>query len=359
MDIQALITEVNGMVVRTNTLNDVMTALVVFVATVVILRILKNTIGHRLAELASAKEERVDDLILGLIGSVSYAAYVALGLCATIQFLDVPAAVVTGLYTLTTLILSIYVVLALQGVLDSALKRVVAKKEGAGEKVDSSFVDLTGKFQKVLLWGIAAVLILSNLGYDVTALVAALGVGGMALAFGLKEVISDIFSSISIYLDEPFEVGDFIEVGSDSGTVKHIGVKSTRIQTLPGTELIVPNRTITGTKVNNYKVREKRRVVFGFGVTYDTPTKQLKWVADVVKEIIEGLEHAEFGRIHFKSFGDYSLDFEVVYLVDTTDYAIYMDLNQEILLTIKERLEKEGVEFAYPTQTHYVVNATK
>ncbi len=359
MDIQTYFDDMIARALAVNSPQALFTATFAFIATIVILMIVKSTIWRKLQDLIAAKEETLDGVLYWLIGSLSYSSYVFIGLCVAVQFLVLPVWVTKIIYAVTMVIVSVYAVVGIQKGVDSIIERVAEKKKEEGERVDSSLIDLTGKFQKVVLWCLATVLILSNLGYDVTALVATLGIGGMALAFGLQRVIEDIFSSFSIYLDEPFEKGDFIEVGSDGGTVKHIGIKSTRIQTLPGTELVIPNRDITGKRINNYKVREKRRVVFDFGIKYETPTAKVKRVPKIVTDLIEEMEHAEVSRVHLKEFGDYALNFGVVYLVDTTDYTVYINVQQDLLLKIKEALEKEGIQFAYPTQTHFVVNAAK
>ena len=194
-------------------------------------------------------------------------------------------------------------------------------------------------------------MVLSNLGYNVTTLVAGLGIGGLAIAFALQKVLEDIFSSVSIYFDKPFEIGDFIIVGEQMGVVKKIGIKSTRIQALQGEEIVISNRELTSVRIQNFKRMEKRRVAFSFGVLYSTSNAKLKKAIEMVKKIVEKAEHADLDRVHFKAFGSSSLDFEVVYYLKSRDYNVYMDTQQEINFAIKEAFEKEKIEFAYPTQT--------
>ena len=183
---------------------------------------------------------------------------------------------------------------------------------------------------------------------------AGLGIGGIAIAFALQNILSDIFASFSIYFDKPFKVDDFIIIGDDKGVVKKIGIKSTRIQTLQGEELVISNKELTESRVHNYKKMERRRIVFVFGVTYETPTEKVKKIPSIIKDIIEKTELADIDRVHFKEFADFSLNFEVVYYLKTSDYAEYMDTQQEINLAMKEHFEKEQIEFAYPTQTVFV-----
>jgi small-conductance mechanosensitive channel len=184
-----------------------------------------------------------------------------------------------------------------------------------------------------------------------------MGVAGIAIAFALQNVLSDAFSAFSIYFDKPFEIGDYIVVGEYSGTVKKIGMKSTRVQLLQGEELVLANSVLTTTNVRNYKKMKKRRINFSFGVTYDTPTKKLKKIPDIIKDIInpEKLKYVyKLDRAHFTEFGDYSLKFDVVFYMDNKDYAIYRDTQQAINFAIREAFEKEGIEMAFPTQTIFL-----
>ena len=198
-------------------------------------------------------------------------------------------------------------------------------------------------------------LILSNLGFDITTLIASLGIGGVAIALAVQSILSDLFNSLSIYVDKPFTVGDFIIVGDHMGTVQKIGLKTTRIQALQGEEIVISNSELTSSRVRNFKQMQKRRIVFAFGVTYDTSTEKVKKIPEMVKNAIDPLEKAEYDRAHFKNFGDSSLDFEVVYYVLTGDYTEYMDIQQSINLRIMEEFEKEGIEMAFPTRTVHLV----
>ncbi|UCF13621.1 MAG: mechanosensitive ion channel family protein [Thermoplasmatales archaeon] len=201
---------------------------------------------------------------------------------------------------------------------------------------------------------IAFLVILWINNIDLTGIAVGLGVGGIAIAFALQNVLSDVFSAFSIYFDRPFEIGDFIIVGEYAGTVKKIGMKSTRVQLLQGEELVLSNRELTSTSVRNFKKMKKRRIVFHFGVTYDTPSKKLEKIPDIVKKIVNSQELAEVDRVHFTEFGDFSLNFEVVYYMKKGDYVLYRDTQQQINFAIKGAFEKEGIEMAFPTQTIFL-----
>ena len=188
---------------------------------------------------------------------------------------------------------------------------------------------------------------------DFTGAVVGLGVGGIAIAFALQNTLSDFFSAFSIYFDRPFEIGDFITVGEYSGTVKNIGIKSTRLKLLAGEELIISNKELTTASVRNFRKLEKRRIVFNIGVTYDTPLEKLKQIPPMITEIIKKVDAAEFERVHFTEFGDCSLKFLVSYYVNSADYATYLETQQSINFAIKEAFEREGIEMAFPTSTVY------
>jgi len=205
---------------------------------------------------------------------------------------------------------------------------------------------------RLLLVVIAAILILDNLpGVEITALVASLGIGGIAIALGVQSILSDLFASLSIILDKPFVLGDFIIVDSYMGTVEYIGLKTTRIRSLSGEQLVFANSDLLQSRIRNYKRMAERRVVFSVGVTYQTAHAHLKSIPEWIEAIIADLDLTRFDRAHFQAFGDYALKFEIVYYVLDPDYNRYMDIQQAINLAIYQKFEEEKIDFAYPTQT--------
>ena len=204
---------------------------------------------------------------------------------------------------------------------------------------------------RVVLWSVLLLMVLDNLGFDVNTLVAGLGIGGIAVGLALQNILGDLFASLTIVLDKPFQVGHFIIIDEFSGTVEHIGLKATRIRSLSGEMLVFSNADLTKARLRNYKFMQERRIVFKFGVTYDATPEQLEKIPSILREIIEGTEQARFDRAHFSAFGDSSLDFELVYWMLTADYTAYMDVQQAINLGLMRRLQQEGVSFAFPTRT--------
>ena len=206
---------------------------------------------------------------------------------------------------------------------------------------------------RVVIWTVGAVFLLQNLGYDLSAVVASLGIGGIAIALASQGLLQDLFSYFAIVLDVPFSIGDFIVVDDYAGTVKHIGIKTTRLESISGEQLIFPNQYLTSAKIQNFQEMKRRQVVFSLGVIYDTSREKLIEIPRLIQEIIESIENTEFVRSHFTSYGASSLDFETVYYVLDSDYVIYMNIHQQINFAIWDAFKGRNIEFAYPSQTIY------
>lgn len=211
---------------------------------------------------------------------------------------------------------------------------------------------------QVILWSFALLLILQSLGIDVTALVAGLGIGGIAVALSLQRILNDLFSSLSIVLDKPFVVGDFVVFDDFFGAIEHIGIKTTRIRSLSGEQIVCSNGDLLNTRIRNFKRMNERRVVFKIGVVYQTPEETLSKIPAMIREIIEERENARFDRAHFASYGDFALLFETVYYVMSPDYNLYMDVQQAINLEIFKRFRDDNIQFAYPSQSIYLQNVS-
>ncbi len=207
---------------------------------------------------------------------------------------------------------------------------------------------------KVIIWGLGIIFLLDNLGFKISTVIAGLGIGGIAVAMASQAVLGDLFSYFAILFDRPFEVNDFIIVGDFMGAVEHVGIKTTRIRSLSGEQLIFSNTDLTNSRIKNYKRMEKRRVAFKIGVTYKTAISNLREIPSVIKDTITNINDTIFDRAHFATYGDFSLVFEAVYYVLGSDYNKYMDIQQKINMTLYEEFEKREIEFAYPTQTLYV-----
>jgi small-conductance mechanosensitive channel len=216
-------------------------------------------------------------------------------------------------------------------------------------------MDLLGFVLRLTVWAAVLLLMLDNLGVNVTALVAGLGVGGIAVALAAQNILGDLFSTLSIVLDKPFVVGDFLIVGDFMGSVEKVGLKTTRVRSLSGEQLVFSNTDLLGSRIRNYGRMFERRVVLSLGVTYQTPPEKLKALPAVIRETIEAQgSDVRFDRAHFSTFGDSALLLEAVYYVLSADYNLLMDIQQAIYIALFERFAAEGVSFAYPTQTLFL-----
>lgn len=228
------------------------------------------------------------------------------------------------------------------------------KRESESEGESKLAANLIIGIIRTVIWGVAVVMLLENIGIEINSLIAGLGIGGLAIAFAAQAVISDVFCYFTIIFDQPFEIGDFIVVGEQNGTIEHVGIKTTRVRALSGEQHVFSNSDLTSSRIRNYKTMQQRRVLITLGVTYDTYADKLREIPNIIERIVVQAKDATFARAHFSAFGPFSLDFEIVYYVMSGDYDKYMDVNQEINLRIKEEFEKTGIEFAFPTQTLHV-----
>ncbi|HIZ51243.1 MAG TPA: mechanosensitive ion channel family protein [Candidatus Pseudomonas excrementavium] len=232
--------------------------------------------------------------------------------------------------------------------LDHAVKLWTDSLTRDGKARNPVTTTLLGIIMRLVIWTMMLLSILANLGVDITAMIASLGVGGIAIALAVQTLLSDMFASMSIGIDKPFEIGDFIVFGDVAGTIEHIGLKTTRIRSLSGEQIVIANAELLGQIVHNYKRMNTRRIVFTFGISYHTPVEKVREIGAQVKRIIEGTEKTQFDRAHFFAFDESRLTFEVVHIVQTASYNEYMDIQQEINLELMETLRNMEVEFAFP-----------
>ena len=223
---------------------------------------------------------------------------------------------------------------------------------------DVAAMDVLSFMARLAIWSIVLLAALDNLGVNITTMIAGLGIGGIAVALAAQNILGDLFASLSIILDKPFVVGDFLSIGDFLGSVERVGIKTTRLRSLSGEQLIFSNNDLLGSRIRNFGRMLERRVVFSLGVAYQTPAETLKAIPDLLREAVTLQPSVRFDRAHFQKYGDFALIFEVVYYVLSADYNEYMDIQQSVNLKIYEDFDSNGIEFAYPTQTVYVNNVS-
>lgn len=258
----------------------------------------------------------------------------------------------------------IVIVFILQGgawLISALLTTIAEKREEDLEhnREGVAAMDILSFIARVVVWSLVLLLVLDNLGVDITALVAGLGVGGIAVALAAQNILGDLFASLSIVLDKPFVVGDFLIINEYLGSVEKVGIKTTRLRSLSGEQLVFSNNDLLNSRVRNYGRMFERRVVFSIGVTYQTSAEKVKKIPPMIRSIVDAKEQVRFDRAHFAKYGDFALIFEVVYYVLSPEYNVYMDIQQAVNLEILEQFEQEDIEFAYPTQTVFLNQASK
>ena len=342
-------------VVFHNRLVDYLACLLFVLVGILAVSIFKRIVLSRLKAWASRTRTTIDvfavDVFRKSLVPLAYygIVYLSVRTLTLSPFLN-RAIEVAGILLLTVVAIQFSVLLCRYG-----MDRYLASKERdpARERALAGFFALV----KVIIWGLGSIFLLDNLGFRISTVIAGLGIGGIAVALAAQSLVGDLFSYFTILFDKPFEIGDFIVVGDHSGVVEHLGVKTVRIASVNGEQIIVSNKDLTDSRVRNFKRMNRRRAVFKLGVTYQTDDKALKEIPGIVKAIIETTDGVSLERVHFASYGDFSIVFEVAFYVEGNDYIRYMDVQQEINYRIYEEFARRRIEFAYPTQTLYLTRA--
>lgn len=335
---------------------DLTLAVTVFLLTLVALLLLKAFATHQLKRLKLKERLHFLGYVEHIVKATRLPFLIGISLLAGISQLDFPTRIDRGLHFAWIIILVTQIALwgtrIISLIADNAFLR-----QRENDPDGATHLVLAGMVGRIILWMIATLIILDNLGFNVSTLVASLGIGGIAVALAVQNVLGDIFSSVSIALDKPFVIGDFIVVDSYMGTVEYVGMKTTRLRSLSGEQIIFSNTELLKNRIRNYKRMQERRVVFEFGIAYETPLEQIERIPEIAKKIVTGHQfNIRFDRAHFKSYADGALQFEVVYYVLDPDYNAYMDIQQAINLALLKQLRSLGISFAYPTRTLHVVS---
>jgi small-conductance mechanosensitive channel len=239
---------------------------------------------------------------------------------------------------------------------DAFLLFLMARYVERHKDVDAASVttlSALGFVGRLAIWTAAVLVAVSNLGINVSAMITGLGIGGVAVALAAQNILGDLFASASIVLDKPFVLGDFIVVGTETGTVEYIGLKTTRLRSLSGEQLVFSNTDLLKSRIHNYKRMAERRISFTVNVDYDTPHEKVARIPTIFREAVEAQSPIRFDRAHFARYGDSALVFEVVYYVLSANYGVYMDVQQAVNLEILRRFAEEKIDFAYPARTTY------
>lgn len=338
-----------------NTVQEYLLVLGAILLGILLVKMVKRFVLRRIEKWIGSTETDIDDYLFESFNkfvvpiiyfSIIYTAVRTLNLSSFVENSIEAAFIVITTYFSVRLISSIVLL---------ALRKYVRRQENGEEKIKQ----LGGVMLivNIVIWALGFVFLFDNLGYDVTAIITGLGIGGIAIALAAQNILGDLFNYFVIFFDRPFEIGDFLVIGDKNGIVEKIGIKTTRIRTLSGEELVFSNADLTNSRIHNYKKMQRRRILFSLGVTYETPAEKLRQIPGVLKEIVESKDElVDFDRAHFKEFGDSSLNFEIVYYINSAEYAVYMDIQQDYNFQIYEKFEEMGVDLAFPTRTLYIRN---
>lgn len=332
-----------------NAVSAYLWALGLFVLILAALRVFRAVILGRLRRLAASTETTLDDFLIEAVEKavmpvLHYGAlYAALGTLVLSDRVEKVLHVVSSVY------LVFYTIRLAMAAVRHALEQQLLRRPNGRERLGQ----LKGMMVVIggALWALGAVFVLGNLGYDITAVVTGLGIGGIAIALAAQNILGDLFNYFVIFFDRPFEVGDAIVVDDKRGTVEQIGIKTTRIRSVTGEELIIANTNLTSSRIHNFRRLEERRSTQVLGVAYGTPPAKLRALPEVVRRAVESQPRAAFERCHFRSYGPSTLDFELVYQVKDRDAAVFFQVQHEVNLALYEAFSREGIEFAFPTQT--------
>ncbi len=337
-----------------NSVTLYLTALGIFILGLIVVNIFKRIILNRLKKWSENTKTSIDDfLVSGIEKSIIPLLYFG-SLYLAIRTLTLSPKVVNVVEKASIILVTFFVLKVITSTLNYILSVYIKRKAGDAAEVRSKELRGISVIVSFLIWTLGFVFLLDNLGLDVSAVIAGLGIGGVAIALAAQAILGDLFSYFVIFFDRPFEIGDFIIVGDKMGAVEYIGIKTTRVRSLGGEQLVFSNKELTSSIIHNYKKMERRRVVFRLGVIYQTTAEQLSLIPGLVREVIEAQPDVTFDRGHFASYGDFSLVFEFVYYVIGADYNKYMDIQQAINMKIYKEFENRGIEFAYPTQTLFM-----
>ena len=329
-------------------------AATVFAVALGVLLLLRRFLAYRLGALAVRTPNIIDDIGAALARRTRVFFLVVIAVAIGARFVVLPPRIADTLDKAIALIVLIQVAMWGTGAISFYIARHIQRRRDTLEAANVWAIRALGVAARVIVWALVFVAVLDNLGFDVTALITGLGVGGIAIALAVQTVLGDALAAMAIVFDKPFVVGDFIVVDNFAGTVEEIGIKTTRIRSLSGEQLIFSNGELLKSRIRNFKRMQERRVLFTVDVTYDTPPDVVARIPSMVREIVEAQHPVRFDRSHFSTYADSSLRFETVYMVLVPDYGKMMDIQQAILLAILERFNRDGIKFAFPTRTVFL-----
>src|SRR5450830_161640 len=303
----------------------------------------------KLTAMVQKTTSSLDDIFVEVLGSTQKLTLTLFAMLIGMHFLELPTKWESRLDHISFIIIGVQIAIWLSKGITVWSRLQPTEKDGPVP--NPVITSMLSWVFKAVIWSIIFLTILANVGVNITAFVASLGVGGVAVALAVQSILSDLFASLAIGLDKPFVIGDFVVFGDVAGSIERVGLKTTHIRSISGEQIVCSNTELLKNTIHNYKRMSERRVVFSFGITYDTPLATIAQIPDVAKKAIEQSSDTRFDRAHFKEFGANALNFEVVYFITSTDFNLYMDIQQSINLYLMSEFQKMEVKFALPAVT--------
>ena len=318
------------------------------VVSYIVLRTAMNLLSSRIVQWASHTEGRGEHYIAEILEHTSRLLLAVVALQFGLVIIDLDIVWDARIDQLWLIVLALQFGLWVDAAIALWKRETIVGRAGKDNQLTVTMVAL---MLRILVWAVAMLSILANIGVDITAFVASLGIGGIAIALAVQTLLGDLFASASIGVDKPFKTGDFIVFGDIAGTVEYIGMKTTRIRSLSGEQVICSNTQLLQQIIHNYNRMEERRVVLPFRISYRTPVEKIREIPAVAEQIVTAQNETRFDRAHLRNLAEYALEFEVVYYVLSADYNLYMDIQQAVNLALLDELDKRGIKFAMPVRS--------
>ena len=333
-----------------NPLNAWAKALGTAVGVYILVKVIRTVLVNRLRVIAKRTKRSIDNIILEVIVQTQDLLIILTGIYAGLHFLTIPGKTLNIIDKVFFIVIALQVGYWLGGFINHLV--LFREKRESGNKEEQTAVHAFGLFGKIVIWTVVALVTIQNVsGMKMDALITSLGVGGIAAGLAVQNILKDIFASLSIFLDKPFLVGDYVAVGDTGGTIENIGLKSTRLRTLQGEELVFSNSDLLESRIHNYRSMQRRMVDITIGVSPNTPYQTLQSLPALFKEIIEKQPDVTFDRANLSDLGNYTINFEIIYHIESADFDLYVQRREAIFLEIIQRLQEKNVDMPYPTQT--------
>jgi len=309
--------------------------------------------GNVVKKLTEKTKTKLDDIIIDMIEEPIVFALTLVGIWLAVNNLNLPDTLLTWIWRIFKILIIMNVAWLVTRLLDSLYREyLVPMASKSKTDLDDQLLPIVSKGTKIIIWAMAIIIALNNAGYDVTALIAGLGIGGLALAMAAKDTVANIFGGVTIFTDKPFKVGERVKVAGFDGTIKEIGIRSTRLQTLEGRIVTIPNSTFSDEPVENVTWEPNRKVVLNLGLTYDTTPKQMEKAMKLLEAIAKKNRHVESDvKLSFNAFNDSAMNILFIYYIRKGEDILktQTQMNMEIL----KQFNKEKLDFAFPSQTIY------